>query len=249
MFFFFRKSTVVLDCFTDNNYLHDFLPIDYGHKFYPDWWKQLPKDFVSKKSPTQLKLNTMKSCRGLISYYQNSAVIPLWSDYNIKIGSLKTPKVMFESASQYKGVFHEPEQWGNYLPSTKYGHLKLDCPWFIREKEGIQFSFSQPFYNNLNPTEYLFCPGIVDYKYQNSGNLNIMFDFRDDERIIELRAGEPAAMIIPLTERTLKIKTHLVSPQELNNMNPKPITFNHHYQFVKKAMDKKEAKCPFGFGK
>jgi hypothetical protein len=76
-----------------------------------------------------------------------------------------------------------------------------------------------------------------------------MFDFRDDERIIELRAGEPAAMIIPLTERTLKIKTHLVSPQELNNMNPKPITFNHHYQFVKKAMDKKEAKCPFGFGK
>ena len=251
MMFFFRKPTIVLDCFTDNSYLYEYLSIQQASKFFPDWWKQLPKEYISKKSPTQLKLNTMKSCRGIVSLYQNGIILPLWSDYSIKVGSKALPKILFETPTQYKAAWHDAEQWGgeSYLSPKNYGHLKLDCPWYIREKTGVQFAFIQPFYNTSTPTDYLFPPGVVDYKYQNSGNVNLFFEFKEDERTILLRAGDPIAMILPLTEKDVKIKNHLVSPMELNKMNPKPLTFNHHYTWLKGYMNQKESKCPFGFKK
>ena len=43
--FFFRKPKLVVDAFTSELYQHafDYAPVDYATKFYPDWWKKLPK--------------------------------------------------------------------------------------------------------------------------------------------------------------------------------------------------------------
>jgi hypothetical protein len=249
-FFFFKRNTVVLDCFTDNQALRDLYYIDYGNKFYPSWWKQLPKEYVSKKSILQTKVTTMKGCIGLIEYFKNSIAVPLWSDYQIRIGSLTAPSIMFQPAGPWGATHHEHEQWGSYLPPTKYGHLKLDAPWRLRTKDLVQFAFSNPFYTNYSPQDYLFCPGILDFKYQNSVNVNMMFDYREDIRTVLLKAGDPIAMLIPLTDKEVKIKLHLVDKKELDNINVPPLTFNGHYKFTKNLVDNQEkAKCPLGFGR
>jgi hypothetical protein len=55
--------------------------------------------------------------------------------------------------------------------------------------------------------------------------------------------------IIPLSERPIKIKTHVVDQKEylkIYSVNIR-VKFNGHYNYFRSMMQKKEKKCPLGF--
>ena len=79
----FKNKEIVLDCFTDSKFTLENFPIAKSENFYPEWWKNLPKEYKENKNfwPT----STMKRCKGIIDFYQNSFTIPLWSDLMLSV--------------------------------------------------------------------------------------------------------------------------------------------------------------------
>ena len=42
----FKKSKIVVDCFTYNTTVKELFPIARAINFFPDWWKQMPKEHM-----------------------------------------------------------------------------------------------------------------------------------------------------------------------------------------------------------
>jgi hypothetical protein len=249
MMFFFRRKQIVLDCFTDDQVLYDYLAPDKATKFYPEWWKNLEPSYKEHKTPVPAA--TMKGCRGLIEFHRNAIAIPMWSDLYVEVGDLKT-KVIRQAIMNTPSTQHPAQQRGTWLPAQKYGHAKFDCPWVFKTKEYVQFMLMEAFYNLDKPEDLMIPPGIVDFKYQQGANINVLFDYREQKRDVIIKAGDPLMFMIPLTEREVVIKKHKVTSQEYRDLKILPYTFSNHYGFNKKVIDKAEAEkkgCPFGFGK
>jgi hypothetical protein len=85
--------------------------------------------------------------------------------------------------------------------------------------------------------------GVLDFKYQNGTNINFFLNNTIRNQVL-LEAGTPMLHMIPLTEKKLEIKLHLIEEIEytkmfaLNNATPK---FSGNYAEKKKL----NATCPF----
>jgi hypothetical protein len=55
--------------------------------------------------------------------------------------------------------------------------------------------------------------------------------------------------LIPLSDKNIKIKTHVVTSAELSKLNSRPRVFTNYYNKRKKILQSNHKKCPFGFGK
>jgi hypothetical protein len=248
MFFWFKRPKVVLDCFTDDQVLYDYLAPDKATKFYPEWWKNLEPTYKEHKTPVPTA--TMKGCRGLIEFHRNGIAIPMWSDVFVNVGDIKTKNIR-HAIMNTPTMTHPPQQRGSWLPAQQYGHAKFDNPWIFKTKECVQFMLMGAFYNFDNPDSFMIPPGIIDFKYQQGANINMLFDYREQSRDVMIKAGDPAVMLIPLTEREVVVKKHKVSSQEYRDLKMLPYTFSNHYGFNKRVIDRaeEEKKCPLHFWK
>jgi hypothetical protein len=246
--FGFGKKKVVLHCYTDNQTLYDFLAPEKANKFYPQWWKDLEASYKEHRTPVPVA--TMKGCRGFIELYRNSIVLPMWSDLMVHVGDLKS-KALTHAIMNTPTTAHPVQQRGAWLPAKNYGHAKFDNPWIFHCDEPVQFMMSSPFYNLDKPEDLMIPPGILDFKYQQGANVNMLFDYREQARDVIIKAGDPVMMLTPLTEREVVIVKHKLSGVEFKDMKQMPFTFSNQYGFNKRVIDKAEAekKCPFGFGK
>jgi len=242
MIFLFKKPKLVIDCFTDRPDVFNFSKIDYAHKFYPEWWKQTPKSFMN----TFYKMSTIKKCRGLIDTYKYGAMVPLWSDLAITV---KNKQYQWQF-SDFKtlGNIHSPEQWNTYIDPTNYGHLKINSPWYINCKRDTKFYWTIPFWNHAIDIPYHVMPGMLDFKYNHNVHINIMVNLQKDF-MHTIKAYTPMAHMIPVSDKELVIKHHLVSNEEFNNLFDGNITttFRNRYQTHKNNVNKQESKCPFNF--
>jgi hypothetical protein len=109
--FFFKSKVIHLDCFTSKVIPHNLFPIDYTHKFFPQWWKDLPKVL---DNPNQFwGMNTAKTCAGLNNFYSNGVTIPLWSDLLIQING---QNIKWQFSDRITETSNHPlKQLGNYL--------------------------------------------------------------------------------------------------------------------------------------
>lgn len=236
--FFFKPKVIHLDCFITRPDVNEFFPVDYANKFFPEWWKKLPKD-------TGRNQTTMKLCNGFNNLYTRGIIIPLWTSMIIDI---KKDLIIFSDMTT-KSDTHDYSQMQGYIDPSKYRHFKIVNPWYFKCKEEIYFSFQQPLWSFSDLSDIFVSPGVVDYKYQNGTNINFFMNLENPK--IELEAGQPMAHIIPLSERKLKIHRHVVSNHEMDKVvinNTQPF-FRNKYAKRKLMIDKKESekKCPFGF--
>jgi hypothetical protein len=257
MLFFFKQKEIHLDCFSVYEHAYNLFPVDYSHKFYPDWWKKLPKEipyYDETTNDTKGFLNTMKGCIGLIEFYQNSITIPLWTDMLLKVYRSKDKEgyeAFFSDGMTSMGL-HRVQQMEGLTDFCKYIHYKINGPWFFRCKEDIRFSWVQPIWN-FNPIDQIIVPpAVVDYKYQHGTSINFFLpvekmDKEDNSLLIE--SGQPMVNIFPLSDRKIKIHNHFITQAELKklHMDIPPISFFGKYNKVKRIMKERESKCPFGF--
>jgi hypothetical protein len=241
MIFLFKKPKLVIDCFTDRPDVFNFSKIDYAHKFYPEWWKQTPKSYTRGF----YKMATLKKCRGIIDAYKYGAMVPLWSDLALNVKD-KGYEWQF-SDFKTKIKIHPSAEWGTYVDPNNYEHLKILSPWYINCKSDTKFYWTIPFWNHAIDIPYHVVPGMLEFKYNHAVNINMMINLQKDFTHT-IRAYTPMAHMIPVSDKELVIKHHLISENELNNLfNNTTFTFTNRYQIHKNNMDKQESKCPFNF--
>ncbi len=236
--FFFKRSKVVVDCFTNNALVDELVRISPANEFYPDWWKNTPKEFASGITTT----STIKRCSGIIQNYQHGFILPMWSDLKIVTEPGRMHYNLGDCIST--AVSHDAREWNNYVNPQEVGHMKLFSPWKLKSKSDTPFLFVQPYWN-FKPFEGISIPsGVIDFKYQHSTNLNMFIRLQPNLNVT-IKFGEPVAHLIPLTDKEVILKHHLVSDQEFAGMDTR-VAFTNNYKKIKEMRKSKEvSKCPF----
>jgi hypothetical protein len=249
--FFFKKTEIVVDCFTYHHSVYENYKPEKASEFIPDEWKTLPKTVTlnafSNRPSSKLTIPsaTAKTCVGFINLFKSGFIIQNWADQSIEVtvdGELNA-----SSPAQISNISqHDPWQvWDTFYAGC--GHVKLNTPWAFKEKTGVKFVFGKCTWNDTHMTgNFHVLTGIVDYKNQNSTQINF---YAKKDSIVELRAGQPLAHIIPMSENKLKLKYHLVTHEEYVNRFLFAPTNVKLYSEFERTNNSNQAKCPFGFGK
>jgi len=224
MFTFFRKrSKIYIDCFTWNKEIAELFPVLHAKESLPDFWKTLPTT-VPLAGPGR---GTMKTCPGVSELYKTGLILQSWSDLYVDIdnNSLKwDPQPAAES--------HNVAQFNNYF--KHYYHLKFVSPWKFIEKTGVKFLYTNLFWHD-ETFKPMVVNGMIEYKYQHTTSCNMMIPKNMYPKSTIIPAGKPLCQIIPLSEKEVNFKMHVLSSDEFNKFDPYVFTFNGHY-FKRKKM-------------
>lgn len=204
MIFFFKKKPVVLTCVTKRSELLELAPVQRTSKFIPEWWKNLPNSFIN--SGDFYPSPTMKSCTGFLDLYSTGATVPMWSDLALVIGPQNTDFYRYQFADHVSSlVAHNEQQYQNHFDATKFQHLKINSPWKFVCNEDIKFLVIEPTWSFMKFSTIRILPGMVEYKYQATTNINMFVERMVDTQEILIPFLEPVMQIIPLTDRPFKI--------------------------------------------
>lgn len=257
--FIFKRSTVIVDMFIDDPMIAETTPALPANRFFPQWIKDMP---VEKTQPVVIQSGsqqiiqprptlTIKGCSGVHNYFSHGIIIPLWTDLSMSV----YPDGRFSYVNpegEFKVESHWPGQWEGF---EGYAHMKYVVPWLAKEKTGINFLVQKPVWTvNNNPiwiSKMVGAGGITNLRDQHSVHLNIMHEIPAQRQDFFLKLGTPLVHLIPLTEKKVQVKTHVVSKKELTDMwNSTGVkSFTHamkkRLQITKALKD--TSKCPFKF--
>lgn len=226
--FFFKKPKILLDCFTANPEVETLFPILYAEERPPTFWKNLPTT-VRHQGPMR---GTMKTCPGVNTLYRTGFILQSWAEYWIGTegGGLK-----WFPEEEAEG--HHPSQWGEYLKG--FHHLKLNSPWKIKEKTGVNFLYTNTFWHDDEFKPFV-VNGVVDYKYQHTTSVNLLISKTMFPKDLVIPAGKELAHVIPLSESDIKISMHTVSYEEyVKQVAIVPFALNGQYFKRRKILKEK----------
>lgn len=239
--FIFKKSKIIVDCFITDEHILKYSPIEKANKFIPEWWKNTP--LINKDENNHI-YPTIKSCAGIIEHYKKGIIIPMWSDLSINIDKNQYTWQFSDGISS--ADVHNQTLWENFIDFKLNVHIKLHSPWFLKTKEDIHWVCIEPFWNNIIKNNYMTVPGTLSFKHQHTTNISLMIPNNISQFNIE--HGHPMYHLIPLTEKELIIKHHLVTEKEINQYKVRNITFsNTYYKRIGLDIKNDTKKCPFHF--
>jgi hypothetical protein len=234
----FLRKPIVLDFYTSRPDVFRFSKPAPASQFLPEWWKSLPLTVPYKLGET----STMKRCVGFIEYYKKGVMLPLWSDLAIRIGVIGSFDYEWKfSDGSSTAVIHDVNEHAGFCPRSHHAQIKLGNPWIARCSEDIPWLFTQPDWNFNESGDVRIPNGVLEFKHQHGLNINMFISHESQEKYIRLNHGQPMGHLIPLTERRVVYRHHLVSQQELDRIHvPQSITFTKIYKTKKEL-----SKCPF----
>lgn len=240
MFFFFRKPTIEIVCYTDNKVAYDYYKIKHASKYTPKWFKDATSEYIDELHFHEPQ-STIKRCHGIINLLTTGIVMPIWTDVNIYT-DVQNNTVDVSVADVFTQVAnHNPKQWNQYLNPDNYIHSKIVSPWALSTKEDVKFYWGTSYYNMQPNLKYYIPPAIVDFKYQKATHIN-MFIPRENQHTI-IKAGFPLIQMIPLTDKRIVLKYEFVDQLKMQNeIQLKPHTFVDRYKTIVKL---EKNKCPF----
>ena len=216
--FWFKRKTIVVDCFTIHRSVYDLYKIRPAIKYFPDETKSLSNyyDQIDQSTKITHQVATIRKCIGLIDLYKEGFIMPMWTDFlaQPKSGSDgSTAVAMVGLPFQYQ--MHDRKQYGDIFKD--YIHVKLEGPWRLKEKTGVKFLWNSPTWNiHKHVQNFTVVPGMVSYNYQSQTNVNMFLNKNIDNFMIE--SGTPLVHMVPVTDKVVKLKHHLVSQEEFSKI-------------------------------
>jgi len=244
--FFLPKKKIVLHFYTNSPVYSEYAPPEKANNFFPEWWKNLPKTYQEG----DIEASTMKGCVGFTDLYSKGFILPMWSSVKISVGEIGNPAwhYQYKDKSSNAGV-HSPTQRGSYLPESQYQHLKLVAPWMVHCDEDVEFMFVEPTYNMEELNSFKVLPGVVNFKYQSSINVNLMIPRKSEPHEIEIPFLQPMVHIVPVSNREVDVKVLYDEEKYKYYSELSKLLTLHNYRTRKKIIKEKEKKrCPFNFG-
>lgn len=235
---FFKKSKpIYLDCYTDDASVFQYAPIVRGTKLMPSWWKKLEE---------QESYSTMRQCVGMTSLYSKSFIIPLWCDAHFWFDEFGVLNWQFYDYKTQTKV-HAYDQRKGWLDENNFAHAKIESPWVLKCSEPINFLWKSVEWEKTDFSKYLILSGCVEFLHQTTSNINLMFKKQDTSERIIFKLKQPMVHLIPMTERKVHLRVHLVSSEELFKLRAiMPPVCKDRYKILKEHAQN-EKKCPFGF--
>lgn len=250
MMFWKKDKVIELNCYTDRADVYNYFPIQKANKFIPQWFKKLPRPNVSGIDDDfkTIEESNLKECVGFTNYFSKGFILPLWSDLLLEIYEKGNPYYKWAySDGESKLTIHGERSNGKHFLDTEYQHLKLDSPWSFRCSESIQFLALEPewYFDKLQNIHIL--NGVLDFNTNSGTNVNMYIKRQQNHQKILLSSGLPIYHFVPLTEKKIDLKVHLVSKEKKQLLHQKNsrISFNRHFEKKQKILN--EAKCPFKF--
>jgi hypothetical protein len=237
--FFFKRPKIVVDCFTDLEFVYNHSKIQEATKFYPEWWLKMAKEYEGNG----IKHPTIKRCPGIADYYQSGFMLPMWSDLIFELDPVGYKWTFADGVSRID--YHDPKQFDGYADPEKYHHGKIASPWRLICKKDINFLFTQPAWNYQPVNSFSILTGVLNFKYNHETNINIIMDKR--EKYFKFNFSDPLVHLIPLSEKEIILKHHLITKKEFDRIINSMMTFVNGYRTNKKLLEAKEKKCPFNF--
>jgi len=247
----FSKSYTV-DAYTFRSDVYNYAKIEKATNFYPDWWKKLPAE---KFSEGEMKpaLN-MKGCTGFVNYFRKSFVLPLWSDVRLEIGPIGTENYRYQFSDEASEIdVHNSKEWGDFFSPLEYQQIKFMSPWILRTNRPLEWGWLMPQWNYTGDLrEISVLQAVDDYYYQHTTHVSTAIKRDTHTKYINVAMGTPLVHLMPLTEKQVKFKHHLVTPDEyfkIERSSFSRLKFIKPYYHLKKIKEAKSSnKCPFGFG-
>lgn len=200
----FSKKEIVLDCYTYRSEVYNYFPIAKGSKHFPEFFKN------TKKIPPKSSYGTLLHCPAFIDYFKLGFVLPLWSDLFLEVGQKGSGSYKWQYADERSQMdFHGENQTG--IPEKEYQQFKLVTPWVLSCKEDVQFLFSAPSWHFESfPNTLSIVNAVVDFKRNAATNINMVVQRLEQPHSFVLRANTPLIHLIPMTDKKIVLKTHLV---------------------------------------
>ena len=227
------KKPIVVDCYTYNKTAFELYPIDTANKFIPRWWLHAPKELIINGIPTP----TLKRCAGLMSQYKHGLVIPLWSEMIFTVTNEAYTWRFSDGVSNMQA--HFADQWRYYADPAQIGALKIETPWIMKTSEDIDWVFMKPSWNYKADNQMNILSGVVNCKAYQSTNINFTFPYHA-EYSVRLEAGQALVQMIPISDRPIKIRHHLVSKEEYDNLLHKRFAFTNFQNKLIRLIRRKE---------
>lgn len=234
----FKKSKIVLDCFTKLNVAYELSPISKADKYFPDWWKRIPQATYSNDIMDNIPVSTMKHCTGLIDYFRQGFVLPLWCDLILKTTNNGISYQFADQVSQI--ISHSPVQFNNSFPN--HIHVKIVSPWYVKSNSNINFHCSSPFWNLFPMKDFVdnfhIVPGVVNLNNFTEFNVNAFLAKKDHSYF--LNHNTPIYYFYPNTDKQVELKTHLIDDVEYRKLQTKNNRLN--FTFNKKEITYRKLK-------
>lgn len=237
--FWFKRKKITVDCFIDNELIATHQPIQKASHFIPEWWKNLSHTvtFRNEKTGLEYERGTMRGCAGFIDLYKQGIIMPMWSDVKIEIID-----------SQYRYQFalnsceitdHPPKQHNDNFKGKI--NIKLTSPWVLKEKTGVDFLFMGCSWTTTRLfSEMSLMPGVVNFKNQMSTHVNSFVPIGNPMYSIFIEAGTPLIQMIPISEKRVVPKIHVLTTDEYHNL----CKGNLHNKFVKSYFSRLNKRFP-----
>lgn len=197
-----KSKPIKLEMYTWFGSLIDLFPPRLASSSRPDWLKAIP--------PTNDA--SVKHCHGVKDLYNEGVVVPSWADFDITIRPQGQPLVV--SSVDQLPEHSTPHPIDDTIWAHNYVNTKLHTPWFFYCEEMIKWAVIQPVWEQQDPLEWLTVPGIIELKYQNQVNANMIFKRKEMPYGVKIRAGDPLTHLIPLSERPLEIEVKIMTQED-----------------------------------
>ena len=228
------KKKVIVDLYTHRSEVFEHSKLYRSGVNKPSWWKSLPffDDRVHDKS-------NMKSCSGFNDLYSKGYTLPMWSDLLLEFGEIGNQGWSYRYADQTSNAeVHSDSTRTGWLSDNEYQHFKLNTPWSAVCSEDVEFLYTNAAYEHLNPLDWMVPNGVLEFKNQRVIAINLFAKRGAEPKDLFFELGSPMAMIIPMTDRQVEFKHHLVSVDEwmqITNAKAKRLTFQRNYYKLKKC--------------
>jgi len=232
LIFKFLKKQIILDVFTYRKEVLEYFTLERTNKLIPEWYKKTPISENNYFYPTA----TLKGCYGIRELFNKGFTIPLWSDLAININKEKK-SIGYQFADGQSSIeFHDLDQWKRYANPLENIHFKIVSPWLIKEKKGVQFLATEFIWHKLI-YDFKISTGVVNFKQNHATSINGFFSLKHDSHFV-LPAGMPLFHFIPLSEKKVNLKYHLIDEKEFSQIGNQVNSF-----FFNSIVKLK--KCPF----
>jgi len=249
--FFHRTAALHVDAFTSNRAAYEVTPIVNSYKAMPKWMNEVPKTtqkygYNHLGNIVNASRRSIRTCPGFIDLYRKGFILETWADFVVDV---RSDKFSYHFTNGPEPAIFPPDV--DILPGfERHFIMKLGSPWMIKTEERIPFIALGTEWS-LEHIDAKIIPGSITFKEHNATNVFLVFKRPEpgNEYQLKIPIGEPLQQFVPLTERKVKVHTHLVSPEEMQRMIIPGKTSVHGWRkiasLVRRNENRSKMKCPF----
>ena len=243
-----KQKPVIINCYTSRIDVYKNTPIALSKKHIPPWFKALkPRSSVQPQLDgasldllTTVNRLSVKSCPAMIGYHMKGFTLPMWSELILRWDGVGSNGWQYIYADQLSSVNpHPADQWENCKELSGQQHFKLISPWIIEVEEDVEFLVKDSLWGFLNLENLHVMSGVVRFDNQNAAHVNMFARKTEKQNTLLIPYNMPIMDFIPLTDRPIELKLHLLTDEEYRVRQRSRYTgfFFNPYRKAKKIID------------